>query len=335
MKISTTSRYVETGSSVDYRLFFASSCLLSFLLIFLSTLAIFCHLKLRRGFVASEVANLDLGQYIFAEILDDPPPRFASSSPPSSSSLPRSRRRGGVYAARVHDPSSYDAIGREILQRCVYPIVPEANVKAKPILVQEFQDPVSSSSAPAASLVGSGGCLRSHVNGAATRRLSVGRSRSLLLDALVANHEKRRRDHTSPDDEQETPSTAAAVAEAWLGGPIPHFGSHRGFLYKEKDEAPAVDRVAASSLAMKDDAAAGRVGGGGAAAVVPVPRTAVLRDGVLLGSRCVLGDKCALIGGCILGDECAVGGGALLHQSTLWKSVTIEEVSCSNRAHKN
>ena len=59
-------------------LFFASSCpSFSFFLQLLPPFAA----KLRRGFVASEVANLDLGQYIFAEILDDPSPRFVGGRP--------------------------------------------------------------------------------------------------------------------------------------------------------------------------------------------------------------------------------------------------------------
>lgn len=66
----------------------------------------FDYLELRDNFVSSEVANLDLGKYIFAKVLQDPK----------------------SYSARVHDPRCYDSILHDLMHRWVYPLVPELNL---------------------------------------------------------------------------------------------------------------------------------------------------------------------------------------------------------------
>ena len=278
----------------------------------------FDYLELRKGFVASEVANLDLGQYIFAEILDSSPteiPRLgaspsSSSSSSSSSSAPSSKHSsGGVYAARAHDPRSYDAISRDLLHRWVYPIVPEANLGNSLIWAankggggkggdkggssslssssSSTTTTTSSSSTGSGSSYGGSRCRRSHVNAASNG--SSGHRSSTMLHAFAAKHKAVQRRFSSKMQEGSGATSASGAGDkAMMSYHNVLRGSHRALLYKEEG--------------------------------VVVPRSATISGGVLLGKGTVLGEGCAVVGGCLLGAHCTVGDGALLHAATLWVS---------------
>jgi len=64
----------------------------------------FDYQELRRDYVRLEAANFELGNRLFAHVVG----------------------RGG-YAARVHDPRTYAAVAKDILNRWTYPLVPDAN----------------------------------------------------------------------------------------------------------------------------------------------------------------------------------------------------------------
>ena len=62
----------------------------------------FDYADLRKDFIAMEVADLELGQMVFAETLQD-----------------------GEYSGRVQDPRAYHAVCGDLLQRWIFPMVPE------------------------------------------------------------------------------------------------------------------------------------------------------------------------------------------------------------------
>ena len=64
----------------------------------------FDYQELRRDFVANEVANVELGQKVFARVLGD----------------------AEGYGARVHDPRLLDAVSTDVLRRWAYPLTPDA-----------------------------------------------------------------------------------------------------------------------------------------------------------------------------------------------------------------
>ncbi|KAJ1462380.1 nucleotide-diphospho-sugar transferase [Pelagophyceae sp. CCMP2097] len=63
----------------------------------------FDYLDRRKDFVTMEVANVELGQKVFAHELED-----------------------SAYAARLHDPRVYDAVTNDVLERWCHPLVPDA-----------------------------------------------------------------------------------------------------------------------------------------------------------------------------------------------------------------
>lgn len=66
----------------------------------------FDYQDIRKHFIQSEVVNWELGQHLFAYVIQS------------------------EYAARVHDPRTYDYVSRDIINRWVYPMVPDAHLLA-------------------------------------------------------------------------------------------------------------------------------------------------------------------------------------------------------------
>mmetsp|Transcript_23428 Transcript_23428/g.39739 ORF Transcript_23428/g.39739 Transcript_23428/m.39739 type:complete len:780 (+) Transcript_23428:64-2403(+) len=66
----------------------------------------FDYQDIRKHFIQSEVVNWELGQHLFAYVIQS------------------------EYAARVHDPRTYDNVSRDVISRWVYPMVPDAHLLA-------------------------------------------------------------------------------------------------------------------------------------------------------------------------------------------------------------
>jgi translation initiation factor eIF-2B subunit epsilon len=64
----------------------------------------FDYLDIRRHFIQNEVLNWELGMHIYGYILKN------------------------EYAARVHDPRTYHSISHDIINRWVYPLVPDTHL---------------------------------------------------------------------------------------------------------------------------------------------------------------------------------------------------------------